>query len=201
MSPILFLLYINDLPENVHSQVRLFADDTAVYLTVQGPNDSKRLQSDLNVLQEWERKWDMEFNLSKCQILHITLSRNPVRYNYTMHGQTLESVENAWYLGVDISLGLGFSHHINRISSNAQKTLVFSKEIKKTTHSGIREAAYKTIVRPQLEYTSTTWSPYTKKTYTRLRWCRGGRSVGYVVIVLLLYAVRLRSQITGAEAG
>ena len=36
------------------------ADDTAVYLTVQGPNDSERLQSNLNVLQEWEEKWDME---------------------------------------------------------------------------------------------------------------------------------------------
>ena len=120
LGPILFLLYINDLPENVQSQVRLFVDDTAVYLTVQDPNDSERLQSDLNVLQEWEKKWDMEFNPSKCQVLHITRSRNPIRYNYTMHGQTRESVENSRYLGVDISSDLGFSHHINRITSNAQ---------------------------------------------------------------------------------
>ena len=128
LGPTLFLLYINDLPENVQSQVCLFADDIAVYLTMQGPNDSERLQSDLNVLQEWGEKWDMEFNPSKCQVLHITRSCNPIRYNYTMHGQTLESVENARYLGVDISSDLGFSHHINRITSNAQKNLVFSKE-------------------------------------------------------------------------
>ena len=98
LDAILFLLYINDLPENVQSQVRLFADDTAVYLTVQDPNDSERLQSDLNVLKECKKKWDMEFNPSKCQVLHITRSRDPIRYNYTMHGQTLESVENARYL-------------------------------------------------------------------------------------------------------
>ena len=171
MGPILFLLYINDLPENVQSQVCLFADDTAVYLTVQDPNDSERLQGDLNVPQEWEKKWDMEFIPSKCQVLHITRSRNPIRYNYTMHGQILESVENARYLpvGVDISSDLSFSHHINRITSNAQKNLGFLKRNIKTTHFGIPEAAYKTIVRPQLEYASTTWSPYTKKTHTRLR--------------------------------
>ena len=66
LGPLLFLLYINDLPENIQSQVRLFADDTAVYLRVPGPNDSNILQSDLNYLQEWEQTWDMEFNPSKC---------------------------------------------------------------------------------------------------------------------------------------
>ena len=137
----------------------------------------------------------MEFNPSKCQVLHITRSRNPIRYNYTMHGQILESVENARYLGVDISSDLGFSHHINRITSNAQKNLGFLERNIKTTHSGIREAAYKTIVRPQLEYASTTWSPYTKKTHTRLRWCRGGQSVGYAILILTMTVLLLCSQI------
>ena len=111
--------YKSLLSKTVQSQVCLLADDTAVYLTVQGPNDSERLQSDLKVLQEWEKKWDIEFNPSKCQVLHITWSLNSIRYTYTMHGQTLQSVENTLYLGVDISSDLGFSHHISRITSNA----------------------------------------------------------------------------------
>ena len=54
LGPILFSLYINDLPDNVQSQVRLFADDTAVYLLINSPIDSANLQKDLGLLQEWE---------------------------------------------------------------------------------------------------------------------------------------------------
>ena len=46
LGPILFLLYIHNLSENVQSQVHFFADDTAILLTVQGPNDSERFQGD-----------------------------------------------------------------------------------------------------------------------------------------------------------
>ena len=104
LGPILFLLYINDLPDSLHYQVRLLADDTAVYLTVQGQADSKKLQKVLNVLQEWEKEWDMEFNLSKCQVVHITRSKRPIQTSYSMHGQVLDSVDSARYLGVDIAL-------------------------------------------------------------------------------------------------
>ena len=111
LGPILFLLHINDLLNNIDSNVRLFADDTAVYLAVQGQEDSVILQNDLNKLQQWEKAWDMEFNPSKCQVLHISRSRNPIKNNYTMHGQVLDSVDHARYLGVDISsdLNLGLT--------------------------------------------------------------------------------------------
>ena len=78
LGPLLLLLYINDLPENIQPQVGLFADDTAVCLTVSSLQDSQVLQSDLDSLQCWERTWDMEFNPSKCQVLHITRSRKPI---------------------------------------------------------------------------------------------------------------------------
>ena len=101
LGPLLFLLYINDLPQNIQSQVRLFPDDTAVYLTVTSSEDANALQADLDTLQEWESTWDMEFNPSKCQVLHITRSRQPLQSQYTLHGQFLESVDSAKYLGVN----------------------------------------------------------------------------------------------------
>ena len=57
---IMFLLYIKDLPDNIQSNVHLFADDTAVYLAVQGQEDTDIIQNDLNILQEWEKAWDMD---------------------------------------------------------------------------------------------------------------------------------------------
>ena len=99
----------------------------------------------------------------QVQVLHIAWSRKPIHRNYTMHGQVLESVDHARYLGVDISSDLNFSHHINRITANVSKRLGFLKYNIKTKRSGIREAAYKTVVRPQFEYASPIWNPYTKK--------------------------------------
>ena len=104
LGPILFLVYINDLPDKVKSQVRLFADDTAAYLAITKLAKSNQLQDDLDTLQEWEIDWDMEFNPGKCQVIHVTRSRSPLPTSYILHGQTLEVVSSAKYLGVDIAI-------------------------------------------------------------------------------------------------
>ena len=93
--PLLFLLYINNLSQNIHSHVRFFADDTVVYLTVTSPEDANTLQADLDTLQEWEITWDMEFNPGKCQVLHITRRKQPLQSRYTLHGQVLENTDSA----------------------------------------------------------------------------------------------------------
>ena len=78
LGPILFLVYINDLPDEVRSRVRLIADDTALYLTMESEDDSSALQTDLDILSAWETRWDMELNPSKCQVVHVTGSRKMV---------------------------------------------------------------------------------------------------------------------------
>ena len=102
VGPILFLLYINDLPENIHSEVRLLADDTAKYLTINSKADCQTLQQDLHKLEIWGKDWEMEFNPSKCQVLHIIRPRTSVRHQYVLHGQVLETVDHAKYLGLKI---------------------------------------------------------------------------------------------------
>ena len=115
------------LPENIQSQVRLFADDTAVYLTVDNQNASIILQNDIDTLQKWELTWDMEFDPSKCQVLHISRARQPILSQYILHGEILDSVDCARYLEVSISKDLTWNTHIKVILSKANRTLGFVK--------------------------------------------------------------------------
>ena len=59
LGPLLFLIYINDIPMNVKSKVRLFADDTALYLTISTSSQSEIHKKDLENLERWGHKWDM----------------------------------------------------------------------------------------------------------------------------------------------
>ena len=154
-------MYINDLPENIQSQIRLFADDTAIYLTVSGLQDSQVLWSDLDSLQCWERTWDIEFNPSKCQVLHITRTK-PVMSRYFMHNRELESVDTAKYLGMNDSKDLGWNTHINKIAASANRTSGFVKRYVQTRIKEIRTLVYNSLVCPHVEYGSEVWSPYMK---------------------------------------
>ena len=132
LGPILFLIYINDLPEELTSKVCLFADGTAVYLTVGGTDDSTVLQQDLNKLMEWESRWDMKFNPSKCQVVRVTTSRKQVHFPYTLHGHVLEVVTSARYLGVDISSGLSWNSHIDNITARANNSWIYQEKYQNT---------------------------------------------------------------------
>ena len=160
LGPVLFLIYINDLPGYVsYSTARLFADDTLLYLTIHNSSDCTKLQDDLNNLQKWESDWQMSFHPEKCEVIHITTKKYPIIHKYTLHGHTLLSVPQIKYLGVQISQDLKWNSHINSISSKANQTLGFLKRNLKIKSQTIKEKAYKSIVRPKVEYCSTVWDP------------------------------------------
>ena len=129
LGPILFLVYINDLPEQVKSRVTLFADDTAMYLALSSHVEGQVLQNDLLSLEKWEKMWDMNFNPSKCQVLHVTCLKSPIETKYFLHDTMLDSVSSGKYLGVTISDDLSWSTHIDNISKSANQTLGFLKRI------------------------------------------------------------------------
>ena len=78
MGPLLFLLHINDLPENVTSKVRLFADDRLLYRPIHNASDQLALHRDLDSLVEWSSKWGMKFSAKKCESIRMCRERNPL---------------------------------------------------------------------------------------------------------------------------
>ena len=106
LGPLLFLAYINDMPECVKSEIKLFADDSLLYRRIQNIADCHQLQEDLNKLQEWEQIWQMGLNADKCKVIGITNKKRPLCSDYTIHNQKLNIKTEAKYLGVTISSDL-----------------------------------------------------------------------------------------------
>ena len=169
---VLFLIFINDLPDNIRSSVRLFADDCVLYRNIKSPLDCHILQDDLNSLAKWEMDWQMKFNVtsSKCHSMRVTRlhQSNHIQFSYTLHQQTLEQVQTAKYLDLTITDNRDWGQHISEITCKAIMTLGFIRRNLALAPRHTKEVAYKTLVRPQLEYAAPIWHPYNET----LRWRR-----------------------------
>ena len=119
LGPFLFIVYINDLPEVVSSDLYMFADDTKLYRTITSELDCDILQQDLNNVMDWGRKWLTNFNLHKCKSLSFGIQVK-IKNIYSMLSNTaedhhLERVEEERDLGVLFSHSLKFGDHIKMI--------------------------------------------------------------------------------------
>ena len=93
LGPILFLIFINDLPDNIKSSVCLFADDCVLYRNIYSIQDCFILQEDLTSLGQWEADWQMKFNVAKClSTRHQHHKQN--LFDYSLHNQTLENAQS-----------------------------------------------------------------------------------------------------------
>jgi Reverse transcriptase (RNA-dependent DNA polymerase)/Endonuclease-reverse transcriptase len=157
LGPTLFLLYINDLVDIIkHSQIQLFADDLKVFNTSE---NSALLQSDLDNLCSWASEWQLSIALSKSNVLYVG-KRNP-KLEYNLGGHILEDIgPNCKDLGVYISANLDSSVHCENIVSKASRIsgLIHRSFISKDRN--LKVQAFKTYVRPILEYASVVWNPH-----------------------------------------
>ena len=142
LGPFMFLVFINDLPCYVKSRVRLFADDTVIYLTIKSESDCRQLQDDLHSLEKWESDWCMEFNPSKCNVIRVTRRRTPFKFQNKLHGKVLETADTTKYLRINLSHDLRWNYHVNEITTKANKTLNFLRRNLRTCLAKFKEQAY-----------------------------------------------------------
>lgn len=160
LGPLLFLIYINDLPSCVTSRVRLFADDVVIYRTISSDIDRQCLQSDLDAITLWCSKWLMSLNISKTKLMTFNGRKSRIENAYFINNSTIESSTSYKYLGLHFQSDLTWHHHINLTLAAANRTLGILKRTLKQAPPLVRKQAYTTIIRPKIEYAAAIWDPH-----------------------------------------
>ena len=121
-----------------------------------------KLQRDIDRSGSWARKWGMRFQPVKCNMMQLTNKRSSkIQASYTLEGTVVENVESIKYLGVTITNDLKWNTHISNVCTKANRTLRFLRRNLYSCPPDVKEAAYKGLVRPVLEYGSSVWDPHT----------------------------------------
>lgn len=166
LGPILFIIYINDLPECVSSCIKLFADDTKLYRVASSTQDCEKVQEDIDALQDWSKQWLLQFHPQKCKVLRV--GKNHPDFTYTMNnidGEQIELETTATEkdLGIHIDDKLNFNEHIAKSTARANKQMGLIRRTFKYIDKEIFTNLFKSRVRPILEYGNTVWHPKTKQ--------------------------------------
>ena len=168
LGPILFFIYINDLPKNVTLTTKLFADDSLVYRRIRTTEDHRILQEDLSRLETWERDWQMSFNLLKCEVIKISKKRTRITGSYTIHGHQLATVKSGKYLGVTLTDNLSWNALVDQATKKANNSLGFLRRNLYNCPSHTKAQSYQTLVRPILEYATSACDPYKQSSINKL---------------------------------
>ena len=158
LGPILFLIFINDLPDCVQSISTIFADDTKAYNTC---DKSDILQEDIKALQEWSKKWQLFFNCSKCKCIHFGKNNPCTEYHFeTEKGkEPIPKCTEEKDLGVIFDDTLKFDLHIESIVRKANSMIGLIKRNFSYINVDTFSQLYKALIRPHLEYGQLIWSP------------------------------------------
>ena len=158
LGPLLFTMFVNEIPSIVSSPVLLFADDTKIFRVIRNREDYTALQSDLDLLQRWSQQWLLNFNISKCKHLHF----GPAHHYgpYCLNGIFIDINATHSDLGIVFDDQLKFHHHTTQVTTKANRVLGLIKKSFEYLDSTMLTCLFNTLVRPILEYNNPIWGPH-----------------------------------------
>ena len=150
LGPILFVIYINDLPNEIKSDIYMFADDTKVFRTIKTNDDQCILQDDLDELTAWSTKWLLTFHPDKCKVMHLGKPLED-QFKYTLHDGTIRHelgyTSEEKDIGVIIDSSLEFDKHVYFKVNKANSTMAVIRRSFQKLDEDTFVPLYKAVVR------------------------------------------------------
>lgn len=161
LGPLLFLVFVNDLDEELVNRLLKFADDAKLYGKVNMESEINSIKGDLKKLCDWAATWGMEFNVNKCLTMHFGY-KNP-NTNYQIDDSILQTTKEEKDLGVIITDNLKVANQCAKAVKTANKILGLVKRTLAIRDKDSILTLYKALVRPHLEYCMSVWRPHLVK--------------------------------------
>ena len=182
LGPLLFLIYINDLPNNLISSTKLFADYTSIFSIVHSVKQScDKLNIDLTVINNWAYQWKMSFNPDPNKpAVEVVFSKKRIPVN-----QPSIYFNNSPVSVMPSQKHLGFIHHLNEKISKANKGIGLLKQVSHILPRKSSLAIYKAFIRPHLDYADVIYDQPHNESF-----CNRIESVQYNAALAITGAIR-----------
>ena len=164
LGPLLFIIYINDLLDDIESIGFLFADDTKLLREITKKIDALSLQDDIMKLEKWSNDWLLKFNPKKCHVLTLGKFENTMyTHRYKVYEKEIEHVDIEKDLGVFMDSELSFHDHITKKVNKANSLVGIIRRCFSFIDIDTFKKLYSSFVRPHLEYGQELWLLYLRK--------------------------------------
>ena len=157
LGPLFFLVYINDLTEDLRCNVKLFADDTSLFTVVHDPNAAADdMNRDLELISQWAQNWRMSFNPDpQKQAVELIFSKKRIEIDHPViffNNIPVKKVTEHKHLGITLDSKLSFSAHIKAAIAKTRKGIGLLKYLSKYLPRHTLNELFKLYVRPHLDY-------------------------------------------------
>ncbi|CAH8547563.1 unnamed protein product, partial [Dicrocoelium dendriticum] len=160
LGPLLFLVYINDLPANILSPMQIFADDAKIWRAIRSASDRVYLQEDLTRINEWAEKNQLPLNPAKCHLLTV---HNSFVNTYLLGQHVMQHVTSERDLGIIVQESLGNSLQCSKAASVANLNLRLLRRALGTFERRLVPLLINSYIRPHVEYAIQAWCPWLKR--------------------------------------
>ena len=171
LGPLFFLIYINDLPDEIISKIKIFADDSSLFsLIIDQIRNSRELNSDMQKISEWAHQWKMSFNPDPSkQAVEVYFTRKlkpPYPPEIYFNNSAITVQDHQKHLGLILDKKLTFEHHFNEKLLKANRGIGILNRLREFLPRDSLVTIYKTYVRPHLDYGDIIYDNPGNKTFS-----------------------------------